>query len=68
MTLDDALKHLAAECYAAGGQAKWARAHDFSPAYVSAVLTKRKPPSAKLLAALGLERVVRTTVTYRRLR
>jgi hypothetical protein len=68
MTLDDVLRLLAADCYTAGGQHDWAKAHEFSPAFVSAVLNKRKPPSERLLRALGLERVTRTVTTYRRVR
>ena len=64
MTLTDVLEHLAAKCYAAGGQAKWAAANGLSPSFVSAVLQRRKPPSDKVLDALGLEKVER--VTYRR--
>lgn len=68
MTLDDVLSALAVAVYRAGGQAEWARKADVSPALVSAVLRRTRQPSEKLLAALGLERVVRTTVSYRRKR
>lgn len=66
MTIDDVCRFLAAECYSAGGQAAWAKVHEFSPAFVSAVLRKQKPPSKRMLDALGLERVVETRVSYRR--
>jgi DNA-binding transcriptional regulator YdaS (Cro superfamily) len=68
MTLDALCRLLAAECYSAGSQAAWAKKHGMSPAYVSAVLRKVRPPGEKLLLALGLERVTRTVTTYRRVR
>lgn len=39
-----------------GGQAGWARAHGFSPAFVNDVLHGRRDVSEQLAAALGLER------------
>lgn len=68
MTIDDVLRLLAAECYSAGGQGKWAEANGFSPAFVSSVLRKAKPPSSKLLTAIGVKRMRRVTVTYRRVK
>lgn len=56
MTLDAVLRLLAAAVYEAGGQSQWARQHDVSPSFVSAVLCKTRAPSDKILAALGLER------------
>ena len=64
MTLDDVLRKLARECDKAGGQATWAVSAGMSAAYVSDVLNKRREPGAKVLAALGLEKVV----GYRRVR
>jgi hypothetical protein len=63
--VEEVRRLLAAECYSAGGQRAWAERHGFSPGFISSVLQRRKEPSAKMLAALGLERVVRRTVTYR---
>jgi hypothetical protein len=68
MDIEEVRRLLAAECYSAGSQRAWAEKHGFSAGYVSGVLQKRKEPSAKMLAALGLERVVRRTVTYRRVK
>ena len=47
----------------AGGQAAWARRYNLSPAYVSEVNRGKRPPSEKVLAALGL---VREEKTYRK--
>ena len=66
MTLDDVCRLLVVACYDAGGRLEWAKRHDFSTAYLSAVLLKKKAPSERLLDALGLEKVVETRVTYRR--
>ena len=41
-----------------GNQQAFAKQHDISPAYVSDVLCGRRAPGAKILAALGYERVV----------
>jgi hypothetical protein len=45
-------------CEEAGSQTGWARKNDMSGVYVSDVLAGRRDPGGKLLAALGLERVV----------
>lgn len=68
MTLDDVLNLLAKECERAGSGAKWAAANGVSREWVSAVLARKRPPGPTILAALGLERVTRTTVSYRRVR
>ena len=49
---------LARACQQAGGQAAWARLHGIAPGYVSDVLRGHDEPGKRLLAALGLERVV----------
>lgn len=66
MTLDDVCRLLVVACYDAGGRPAWAKKHGFSTAFVSSVLLKKKPPSGRLLDALGLEKVVETRVSYRR--
>lgn len=48
-------------CEKVGGQGAWARERGVSATYVSDVIQGRKEPGDKVLAALGLERVV----TYR---
>lgn len=47
---------LAHACRNAGGQAAWARQHGISRAYVSQVLAATRPPSQRILDALGLVR------------
>lgn len=46
------------ECEKMGGQAAWARAHDVTKAYVSAVLTGNHEPTRAVTYPLGLTRVV----------
>ena len=58
MTLDSVLKKLTAEIEIAGGQRQWARENGISQAYVNQVSRGHALPGAKLLAALGLRRVV----------
>jgi hypothetical protein len=50
-------------CESSGGQTNWSLAHGISPQYVSDVLNARKDPGPKLLAALGLRRVVMFAAT-----
>lgn len=57
---------LAREFARAGSLRKWAAEHDFSPAYVSDVHNKKRALADNILAALGLERVVKHSVSYRR--
>lgn len=66
MTLDDVLKILAAECERAGSQTAWGAALGYNRRVISDVLARRRPPSDRMLAALGLEKVA--TVSYRRKR
>jgi hypothetical protein len=44
-------------CAAVGGQAAFARQAGCNRAYINAVLHERRPPSARILAALGVMRV-----------
>lgn len=46
------------EAFYQGHQGKFAKAIGFSPAYISAVVTKKAPPSDRLLESMGLARVV----------
>ena len=50
----------------AGSLRKWAASAGVSPAYVSDVLHSRREPAGAICAALGIERRVLTTVSYRR--
>jgi hypothetical protein len=54
-------KLLRSACEKAGGQSAWAKAHGIARQYPSLVLTGRRPPGPKILAALGLARVSRIT-------
>lgn len=55
----DLVLQLAAAIGRAGGnQAAWARAHKFSPSYISDVLRLTRAPSKRLGDALGYGRVV----------
>lgn len=45
-------------CAASGGIKKWATAHGLSTPYVSSVLYGRRALAPKILAAVGLKRVV----------
>lgn len=55
----DPVRLLKDACAAAGGQAAWAKAHGFSPAYVNDVLQARREPADNICTALGCRRVVR---------
>lgn len=58
MDKDQLLKMLARACKRSGSQANWAKAHGVSAAYVSDVLAGRRESGDKVLAALGVERVM----------
>ncbi len=45
-------------CAQAGGQKTWAVKHGVSPAYLSDVINGLRAPAAKILAAIGVRRVV----------
>lgn len=64
MNREQLIALLRQECEKAGGQTAWARAHGMSQPYVWDVLSGDKPPSPRLLRALGLER----EVVYRKTR
>jgi hypothetical protein len=55
----DVFKRLRAACAAAGGQAAWAARHELSAAYVSEALNGTREPGPRILAALGLKKVVK---------
>lgn len=62
----DPIDHLSRAMTRAGGLSAFARGLDVQPSYIYAVLTRTKPPSTRVLDALGLERIVK--VSYRRKR
>jgi DNA-binding phage protein len=54
----DIRRLLETEVAAAGSQSEWARKNRIDRAFLNKVLRKGKPPSAKLIRALGLRIVV----------
>ena len=56
MDTEQILKLLRKHTAEAGSVAKWANDNGFSGMYVGNVLRGKKPPSERLLAALGLRR------------
>jgi len=56
MKRSQVLDKLRRACKAAGGQYKFAAAIGVSAAHVSNVINEKRPPSPKILAALGLTR------------
>lgn len=58
MTIDELLDHLRDECARSGSQVSWAKAHDLAPAYLNDVLNRRREPGGKVLAALGVRKMV----------
>jgi hypothetical protein len=58
MTSDDVREILRQECVRAGSQLAWATAHDLAATYISDVINGRREPGMKLLAALGVERII----------
>ena len=64
MTADDVRNLMRREIAKKGTIGAWAREANINAAYVSDVLRGHREPAHKILAALGIERVV----TYRRVR
>ena len=62
MTKEQIVRMLGRACQEAGGQARWAKLNDVSQAYISDVLAGKRDPGDKILAGLGIERIV----TYRK--
>lgn len=46
-------------CAEAGGNKAWADRYDVSPQYVGQVIGADRPPSDRILSALGLRKIVR---------
>lgn len=59
LDVDAVLALLRARCEALGSQQAFAERYDLSKQYVSDVLTRRREPGAKILAALKVDRVTR---------
>ena len=64
MTEDEMLDYLLERCQAEGGQRKWAKKYKFSAAFISFVLSKKKPTTPRLCQALGITKHTTTTHTY----
>lgn len=58
MDADEVRARLRAAVGASKSAAAWARDHDVSPQFVSDVLLGNRDPGDKVLAALGLERII----------
>ncbi len=59
MEADDVRRLIAREADEIGSVAKWAERNKVSQAYAAHVLQGRQEPGKKLLAVLGLRRVIR---------
>jgi hypothetical protein len=59
LSADDVRAMLKAASVEAGSIGKWARAHGIKPQQADSCLRAERPPEPKILAALGLERVVK---------
>lgn len=59
LTMEELLDRLRAQVQQRGSQQAWAAAAGVSPQYVHDVLCRRRGPGASILAALGVQRVVR---------
>lgn len=64
MTEPQFLALIRRECDKAGSQSAWAAAHGITGAYLTDILRGRRAPAAKLLKAMGYERIV----SYRKVR
>jgi len=58
MTEQQVIERLRATIEAAGGQRSFALAHGFTPAYVHDVLHGRRNLANRILAAIGVEKIV----------
>lgn len=65
LTEHDVMERLRSAITEAGSQRKFAEQHGLTVAYVSDVLRGNRALADRILAALGIERQVTTTVTYR---
>lgn len=58
MHISEVRNRLREACDKAGSQIAWARVHDLNISYVSEVQRGTRAPGSKVLAALGLVRVI----------
>lgn len=59
----DVIRKLEAEISKAGSLRSWAKAHDFSPSFISDALSGRRGVTERLALALGFERAAAWTQT-----
>ena len=59
MIENETLKRLRTLCEEAGSMTKWANAKGFHVSYISQVLSKKSPPSERLLKKMGLKKTVK---------
>lgn len=64
MTEDQVYQHLLAVIERVGGQRAFAQQIRVTPSYINDVVNKRRLMSDRILAAIGVERVI--TIEYRR--
>ena len=65
LTIEQVRERLRALCERAGSMRAWGEQHGLSGAFVADVLKGARDPGRRMLGALGLERTVNRTVTYR---
>jgi hypothetical protein len=65
MDKEGVVERLRAQIEAAGSARKMGKQHGISAQYLSDVLTGKREPAGKILAALGVERVVSYRVAKR---
>lgn len=58
LTEQQVIERLRAATSAAGGQKAFAKAHGFTPGYIHDVLHGKRAPADRILAAIGVERIV----------
>lgn len=66
MTEQEVRKRLAEAIEAAGGQSVFADRHGFTRAYINDVVHGRRALADRILAAIGIERIVTYRVTYQK--
>lgn len=58
LTESQVIERLRAACVAAGGQAAFAKANGMTASYVGDVLQGKRAPAERILAAIGIERLI----------
>ena len=65
MTEEDVYQRFVVAVDAAGGQRGFGRKVGLDPSYINDIVHRRRRVSDRILEALGIERIVSTTVEYR---